>query len=317
MIIYPETRFVSAYHPAGTDSGRLASSKLFDEWGGNGQNFNKESLGVLVARPKHKFIQLDQNGAEARVVAYDAPAGRYRQLFELDIKVHTYVALIIFASELELTNKTLDYSAVALEELMQMPRMKEIFLEIKNHPTIYDIAKRIVHGTSYLLGPRTMVRTILKFSRGKIRLRQAQCKAYQEIFFALFPEIRMWHQIIQMQARKNRVLINHHGHRRQCEQVITEKYLRELISWIPQSTVGQITHNAAIEMDAYIEDNKLPWFMPNNKHDSLVCEVPDSDVQVCLDAMRYYMEQTLTGPDGVEYQMKTEWKVGTTLAFAE
>ena len=315
MILYPETRFLSAYHPAGTDSFRLASSKLFDEWGGNGQNYNKDSLGMLVARPNHSFVQLDQDGAEARVVAYDAPAGRYRRLFELGIKVHTYVALIIFAQELTNTNKKLDYASVMLDELMQMPRMKEIFAEIKHHATIYDIAKRIVHGSSYRLGPRTMLRTILKFSRGRIRLTQAQCKAYQEIFFALFPEIRQWQQIIEMQARRNRLLVNHHGHSRRCEQIITEKYLRELISWVPQSTVGQITHNAAIEMDAHITTYRLPWMLVNQKHDSLVAECPDTDISECIEAMQFYLEQELEAPDGSTYRMKSECKVGKTLAF--
>jgi hypothetical protein len=68
-------------------------------------------------------------------------------------------------------------------------------------------------------------------------------------------------------------------------------------------------------MDTYIEDNRLPWYLPNNKHDSLVAEVPDADIEPALKAMTFYLEQELCAPDGTTYVMKTESKVGKTLAF--
>src|SRR4029450_5554986 len=101
MVVYPETRFVSSYLPAGTTSFRLGSRKLFGEWGNNGQNLNADSLSVFIPRDGNIFVSCDQAGAEALVVAYDAPAGRYRRLFELNIKIHTYVALIIFQRYLD------------------------------------------------------------------------------------------------------------------------------------------------------------------------------------------------------------------------
>jgi len=306
--MYDSPRFVSALGPTGTKSFRLSARKLFNSYGNNAQNINKDSLYILHADKGHTFVQPDQQGAEALIVAYSAPKGRLRQLFELGIKSHVYVALVIFRDELQSTDKNIDYAEIPVDKLQSLPNWHDIVQEIKNHPTIYDIAKRICHGGNYGLGPETMRKTILKFSRGAIRLTPLQCKIYLTIYHALFPEIRMWHAIIEARVRKWRQLENFFGFPRRCEQLINPTYLRELISWIPQSTVACITHEAIIELDRRIKESRDNWLILNNKHDSFLCQVPDAQLNSGIIVCQHCMQQELTNQDGVKFIMRSEVK---------
>ena len=103
---------------------RRSSRSILGKWGGNLQNIEKGLREVYIpdgyneslkARCKYYletgdtsvfteeelltlriFLQVDQSGAEALIVAYDSDAGDYRQLFINGVKPHVYVAMKLF-----------------------------------------------------------------------------------------------------------------------------------------------------------------------------------------------------------------------------
>ena len=56
------------------------------------------------------------------------------------------------------------------------------------------------------------------------------------------------------------------------------------------------------------------WRLLNNKHDSMLHEVPDSDVMDCAIEGRKAMAQKLIGRDGVEFTMGSEVQAGKNWA---
>lgn len=112
------------YGLAHTKTFRRVSRKLFDIWGGNLQNIEKSVRQIYIpdgfgehVKQKCKywletgdlsvfteeeletlrvFVQVDQSGAEALIVAYLCRAGSYRDLFIHGIKPHVYVAMKLF-----------------------------------------------------------------------------------------------------------------------------------------------------------------------------------------------------------------------------
>ena len=88
--------FTSSYRPAGTITGRLASSKLLDTYGSNGQNLPDHIRRLLTARPGHLLCQCDLEGAEAVAVALLCSEGNFRELVRRKVKIHNFVCVKIF-----------------------------------------------------------------------------------------------------------------------------------------------------------------------------------------------------------------------------
>lgn len=117
-----QPRDTTQYLIHGSKYGRLASRKLFNTFGGNLQN-KDNSLKKLYWADDGKVInQRDQSGAEALIVAYLCRDGNYRALFKNKIKVHTFVAMHVFATQLieHIVNDGLDLHC-DIEELLKTP----------------------------------------------------------------------------------------------------------------------------------------------------------------------------------------------------
>lgn len=91
---------------------------------------------------------------------------------------------------------------------------------------------------------------------------------------------------------------------------MTHGYIREAISWIPQSTIGCITHEAIITTQNHIEANRLDWHIISNKHDSLAVECPVDERDAAGRFLRASLAQTFVGRDAVEFTMGSEVQWG-------
>lgn len=151
------------YKIAGTKTFRLSSSKIFGKWGGNLQNIEKSMREIYIPDEGKIFVQVDQSGAEALIVAYISEAGRFRQLFENNIKPHVYVALRLFkdvwpkkmySQSLITSSDNFDIDAVIntpITELKKNPLWKNIDAIIKDSDNwsleerYYYLAKQTCH----------------------------------------------------------------------------------------------------------------------------------------------------------------------------
>lgn len=282
----------------------------------NSQNIGKDSLTCFVSRPGYSFVQADQSGAEALIVAYLSKPGRYRELFINGIKPHTYIAMHLFHQQYN-WGVTEDMLSMSISELAHLPNWKSIDSLIKKSGHPYDIGKRTAHARSYRMAWRTFLMSNLKQSKGTLVLSVKEAKAFLELFDKLFPEVINWQLEIEAIIKSTKTLHNLFGFPRTFYRKPTDSYVREAISWIPQSTVGCLTHKAYIETDDYITEHRRDWTLLNNKHDSYLMEVPDAEILEAGKFMQRCLKHTFTGRDGVQFTMNSEVQAGKDWAHME
>lgn len=306
---------LSSYKPAGTNSFRLSSGQFLGRYGANLQNPDKDALDIYVAPEGYSFVQPDQSGAEALVVAYLAPIGRYRRLFEVGIKPHTFVALHVFIEQQQNVwpldgQSPAFWKSLSPDELAAQPGWKALDKAIKNSGKPYKIGKMICHASSYRMGARTFQLQTLKQSAGTLVLSIEECEMFLLFFKQLFPEIVRWQDETEIIVKRDRLLRNLFDYPRRFERMFTDSYVREAISWRPQSTVGCITHRAIRRYNTSIPTGATPAV--NNKHDSFLALAKDERAEEVATHMSACMAQRLVGRDGVEFTMRSEYKIGKT-----
>lgn len=324
-------RYPTQYKITGTRSFRLGAAMWFGDYGGNLQNPGKSIIEIYCAPAGRVIVQADQAGAEALVVAYECKPGNYRALFQNGIKPHTFLAMHIFgdtrtdwfAGDDE---KTVDANTQfwkgAIEpcafwlskspaELKACANWKKLDSRIKSSDKEYAIGKRTAHGKSYRMGWRTYQLANLKQSDGTLVLNRRECIDFLAKFDVLFPEVIEGQTETEYKVRSSRELRNKFGHPRRFEKILTDSYIREAISWVPQSTVGCLTHQAFINVQNLIErDRRTQWDLVSNKHDSLAVECPVSDADDVARILLSELRVPFAGRDGVEYTMGAEAAVG-------
>jgi hypothetical protein len=302
-----------------------------------------------------KFVQVDQAGAEALIVAYCCRPGNYRKLFDCGIKVHSYIGMHVFASrwprkmlEEHLISDVADLPVkemceLPIEQLPHHPKWKELASLIKSSDDwpaserYYFIAKQICHSSNYSVGPYMYRMNTLDKSEGKVVIEEAEAVRSLSTYHGLFPEIRGYHRWIDEQVDANSILYNLHGHPYQITHYeILDKHRKELYSWIPQSTVGEITNIAYARMYSFLQVGQrggqaihpsvteaLDLFFVGkrsfigmvdllaNTHDSYLTQThPDYDIETAK-VMKFFIEQSFTSPiDGIKFSMKSEAQSG-------
>jgi DNA polymerase I-like protein with 3'-5' exonuclease and polymerase domains len=315
MMPYLPLRWTTNYKLGKTESFRLSSSKLFSYWGTNLQNVPDSVRRLVIPDPGREFIQVDQSGAEALIVAYLCGAGKFRQLFENGIKSHVYVAMHLFKDFWAENGfpEVHTFCELLIEELRSQARFYDLVKAIKHHATYYLIGKKTCHAANYGMRGPTFATTVLKETEGKVRISVREATHFLDEYHRLFPEIRNWHSDIQRQISRNRTLRNLFGFPRVFGGPLSTKLFMEANSFIPQSTVGTITNIAFTELQTWIEENQPEvegWDLLNNCHDSYLMQVPIGEGMFAANIMKHFLEKDLVAPDGTRFKMKSEASIG-------
>lgn len=310
MII--KDRLTCAYSVPGTDTFRLASRKLFGSIGTNLQNPTDSVMRCVVPDDGCVFLQADEDSAEARIVAMEARPGRFRWLIDAGIKPHSYMALQIFTDRFRKDQPATRYKNVDPRTFAAYPECKELLTTIKDHPSEYHLGKLCIHAFNYDMGPRTFQLNVLTKSEGAIVLKYAQAKEFKGIHKETFPEIYEWHGEVQGKLGADRCLRNLFGYPRVFSRLWDDSLLRQAYAFIPQSTVGTITNLAYTELFYRIRKEKLPWTLLNNKHDSLLLQVPATKehIDMGMSYCRQHLGRELTSSRGETYRMKVGISLG-------
>jgi len=310
------------YEPDGFSKELIAKCSY---WLGTGDLsvFTEEELVFLRV-----FVQVDQSGAEALIVAYDSEPKDYRQLFIHGIKPHIYVAAKLFVEQwkvkareynLNISDSTIDKIVTAkIHELKSIPEWKEFSNLISDSDNwalterYYYLAKQTVHSANYDIQWSTFRMNILEKSGGKIVIDKKQAEFFLQMYRGLFPEIPESNERIKRQVEETGIIYNLFG----MPYKITlydppESKMKEFYAWPRQSTVGEITRIAFSNEQAYIEQNNKQWDLLADTHDSTLTQCPLIDVKECIRVKQECMNQRLVSPvDGVEFNMKSEAQVG-------
>jgi len=174
---------------------RNTSKKLFNKYGSNLQNPSDRICRIYIPDEGKVFVQADQAGAEALIVAYLCREGNLRKLFKLGIKVHIFVALHLFLQHWVSMGHVVALAAVKVpvEKLSALPGWKELYEAIKYHSRYYFIGKKTTHASNYGMGPKTFREQVLVESENKIVISPAEAKLFLEKFHEIFPEVHEWH----------------------------------------------------------------------------------------------------------------------------
>lgn len=305
-------RATTGWKLAGTSTFRLSSAALLKKWGTNLQNPSKGTIQIYKADEGKEFVQVDQAGAEALIVAYLTIHKGFRDLFLEGIKSHNYVALHLFTDYWkQFFPEVDDWLGLPPKVLKQQPNWKAFLKKIKSEDLKYYMAKKTCHSSNYDIHPPAFALSILKDSGGKIALSSKESERMLETYHGLFPEIRRWHIVTQSNLYKSRTLYNLFGHPRYFNGNLNHDTWQEAYAFVPQSTVGTITNYAFVQTHNFIVEHNLPWDLLNNKHDSLLVQVPKGEGWNAAKVIRGFLEQKLVSPRGEVFYMKSEASVGT------
>jgi len=317
MAIYDT--FNAAFKVSGTKSFRLSSTQLLKTteqkgYGSNQQNIADEARRCFIPRDGYTFIQCDLEGAEAVAVALLVREGAFRQLIRYKIKPHNFVCLHLFPEKfVELLSQEF-IAKMSPQDLALHDNYKRIVALCKKLKREYDLAKRTVHGSNYSMGWRTLRDTVLKWTKGAVVLSAAEAKRLLDTYFKLFPEVREYQMQMEQRVMEHKPVENLFGHRAQFIGRFSGSLARTVISWPPQSTVGQCTNIAAGRYQDYVETHNKRWNLLPPVHDSILTEVPDEEVSegivVLRDAMSFSFKSPIDGWEcsiGVEVQVGKNW----------
>src|ERR1700722_1049563 len=317
----------SSWVISGTKTFRLASRKVLKIYGGNLANIEKSMREIYVPDDGKIFVQCDCAGAEALVVAYLCEAGQFRQLFLHGVKPHVFVALHIFKDIWAKKMKSIvgdmpfnidNIIKLPIASLKSAPFWKELDSLIKDSDNwsldqrYYYLAKQTCHSANYGITAPTFRMNILEKSGGKINISKEDSERFLLTYHSLFPEIQEWHRRLKQQVDLSKVLYNLHGHPYTITSyTILESQWKELIAWIPQSTVGMITNIAYANYQDEIEARHLDFDLLVNCHDSYLLQCLIDETNECIKLAKQFMEQEFESPvDGVKFRMKSEVQVG-------
>jgi hypothetical protein len=276
------------------------------------------------------FVQTDQSGAEALIVAYLCYNGDYRQLFINSIKPHSFLGMHLFKDVW--TKEMLDANLIGREDkfdIMELiecpiPKLKshpfwkpldKIIKESDNwpdHKRYYYLSKQTEHSSNYGITTNPFRLNVLDKSGGKIMLSYEDADRFLITKHSLFPEIRDWHKRLRAQVDMTRIVYNLHGHPLAItwHDIPPEKW-KEVYAISPQSTVGMITNIAFSRLQEYTEENNLRWDHLINCHDSILSQCPVGEEKLLGIKQKEFIGQWFESPvDGVKFQMKSETQVG-------
>lgn len=321
-------RATGSYAISGTDTYRLGSRAIFkfrsDKGiGTNMQNWTKKLRRYIIPDECKKFIQIDQAGAEALIVAYLVQNGNFRSLFLNKIKPHVFVAMHlvpdVWAKRMNLPDIN-EFLSLPIDRLKLHPRWKELEKLIKDSDNAanpaeryYYIGKTVCHASNYDMKAPTFQRQAFIKSNGMLRLEIAFCKqALITYTVKLFPEIPIWHMdVLETLKTNSRTLHNLFGFPRRFYGYWDESLFKQAYAFVPQSTVGTITNVALTEIQNDIEQGKYPGLdILQNGHDSGLFQAPIDKCEIYATELVKHFRRPLTSLRGESFNMGAEVQIG-------
>ena len=267
----PDGRIRTALKITGTYTGRMASSKSITGSGKNLLNIPKKVRHFFTADPGKLLVQMDLSQAEARVVAALCRDEEWLKEFDT-IDLHSKVASLLYDIPIEKVRKNFER----------------------------QIAKKVAHGTHYLLGP-TLLSKILKCS-------MKDARRHKDKYYEIRPKLINWHDGIRKKVRAEKRLRTPFGRVIQFPGPVNDETFRNATAAEPQSTSADYLNHAIVKM--YKEGPKEFEFLLQ-VYDSILFQIPDDlDALVRnVQAMKELSEITVD-VHGVPLVIPTDYEIG-------
>lgn len=298
----PDHRFRASYNIAGTNTGRLSSSKGDFGTGSNAQNLSSLIRPTFIASKGKIFVVLDLEQADSRNVGAicweefyhshgEAFAGAYLDACESG-DLHTLVT--------KMARPELDWP----EDPKLWRKVSE--QDYYRGKSYRDISKGLGHGSNYLLTPASAAQKI----KG---LPVAAATEFQNRYFTAFPCIKAGHIETRRQLLTNNCLFTLFGRRRHFFGRATEdETFRAAVAFKGQGSTTDEINRACVAV--HRGGHNWPGFgFRQQVHDSITVVVNEE----CLDEFVPWFKSTALIPKvltaGREFVVPTECKVGWNL----
>lgn len=330
-LLWRNQRLTCAYKITGSDMHRRGSSALlsfkgsFKGYGTNCQNYSKKLRGIVIPDPGKTLFQIDQSGADAKIVAYLCVPDKFRSLFDVGIKPHAYVAMHIapefWAARLGIANLD-DYLYAPIDKLRGLQYWNDLAKLIAlsdDSPDpqfrYYYIGKQMCHSLNYDASWAMFQLIALKKSDGSLRLSNEACKKYHNLYrYQLFTELSTWHEEVKSVCQNNnRTVRNLFGYPRQFGGFWGDSLFKQLYAYIPQSTVACITAMAIREIQERIDSGEALFdgvSLLQDGHDSFLGQAPTEKIMDVVRACKPHMERDLTNFRGEKFKMGAGVAIG-------
>jgi hypothetical protein len=240
---------------------------------------------LFVPDPGCAFIELDYKAIEAVLVGYEARSWDYVRLAKLGVHDFLNGHILYRQGKVQAAPDT-SWSDADLKACFK--ELKARFKEER------DIAKRIVHGSNYLMTPRRMWEL---YPEQFPTLKEAA--ALQALYFEVCPAVQKWqHQTIEV-TDNGASLRNPYGYlhfffnvkewMKHDGQWVWKpgEDAKRAIAFMPQSTAAAIIKEAMLRLRA----SGLDKYLRLQVHDSLLLCVPERAVDSIWRAVKIIMEE--------------------------
>lgn len=229
---------------------------------------------MFIADPGFVMVECDLAGADAQVVAWTAGEPKLMEAFRSkntnkNFNIHLHNAELLWGEKI----------------LKSDERYKKV--------------KTGGHLTNYGGGPSTLMKAM--------KISKEQAEWFQGTWFTLYPFIKMWHQRVGQQLKKDGTVVTRWGRKMtwhdRAASVFTEALAAE-----PQSTVGDTINKGLLNVRA----EQLPSLqILLQVHDSLLMQFEDKgkeeNLEMCKRLNRL-MEIAIPFPDPLTIPLS--WKLG-------
>jgi DNA polymerase-1 len=251
-------RWHCSYNICGTETGRRSSSSHPLGYGDNLQNKPKELRSMFVPDPGFIMVQMDQQQAESRDVAYLSGDENYIKAVESS-DLHTLVASMVWGFDPK-------------RELADRKFYREL--------TFRDVCKRLGHGSNYYGTAPTLSQ--------QTGVELALVKDFQQRYHlgpkAAFPDIKLWQDATIAEIQTKGELTTCFGRKRQFwSRHDEDSTLREGIAYRPQSMTGERTALAIKNLYWSLEPTLQ---LLQDGHDAVLFQVPKENAAGLIEEAR-------------------------------
>jgi uracil-DNA glycosylase family 4 len=251
---------------------------------GNLQNIPKEARKIFVPPKGYILLQADYKQAEAVVVAYLINDVKLKKLFQDSFG----------KSDEECKANGWDVHKITAASMFGC----SVLDVTKDQRTV---GKTIRHATNYSAGPDVVA--------NRLGITRKEAKSYLDRYHAGTPQLHLWHQRIQDELQRTRVLTNLFGRKHRFLDRWGDSLFRSAYSFIPQSTVGDLLNHALIN----IYNNLNSWcHLALQLHDAVYVYIKPHELNAAIEAMRENMLIPLYTDQGEQFTIDVDFSWGDT-----
>ena len=288
-----DSRLRTGFNLHGTTSGRLSSSGKL-----NMQQLPRDNpivKGCIQAAPGNKIVAMDLTTAEVYVAAVLAKDKALMEVFRSGGNFHSSIAKTVFRLN------------CAVEDVASL------------FPTQRQAAKAVTFGIMYGAGPKKISEQVTKDSG--THFSQSEAKEVIDDYFKSFHALKDWIETNHRFIEQNGFVYSFFGRKRRLPNVkssdagVRSHSIRSGLNFLVQSAASDINLLGAIDMHSFLQKTKSRAKIFALVHDSILAEVPYSEVDGYCDQLEYYIQMdrglSIPGaPVGCDFEVGEDYSMG-------